>query len=94
MSRLFNRVIEFRIEGEIYDTDTKPESILNNYKWSFEDNTDGNIQLFAHHKDFRGKINKVTKIGKIKPWKIPDTEYLTPLWLNRYIVENGISAIY
>lgn len=79
MGRIFNRVLEFRIEGEIYDNKTKPESILNNYNWSFEDNMDGNVQLFAHHKDSRGRITKITKIGKIKPWKKPDTEFFVPL---------------
>jgi hypothetical protein len=79
MPKLFNRIIEFHIEGEIYDNDTKPESILNNYNWSFEDNVDGNIQLFAHHKDKRGRITKITKSGKIKPWKKPDTERFIPL---------------
>lgn len=79
MSRLFNRVIEFHIEGEVYDTYTKPESIINNYTWSFEDNMDGNIQLFGHHKDKRGRISKMKKIGKIKPWKTPDTEYFVAM---------------
>jgi hypothetical protein len=68
MPRLFNRTITFNVSGEIYDNETKPESILKNYNWSFEDNCDGNIQLFAHHKDNRGRINKMTKlsIGKTK----------------------------
>lgn len=66
MPRLFNRTITFNVDGEIYDNETKPESILKNYLWSFEDNCDGNIQLFAHHKDRRGRITKMTKhaIGK------------------------------
>lgn len=79
MARLFNRILEFRVEGEVYDTETKPESIINNYTWTFDDNMDGNIQLFAHHKDGRGRISKMTKIGKIRPWKKPDTEYFVPL---------------
>jgi hypothetical protein len=68
MPKLFNRTITFDISGEIYDSETKPESILKNYNWSFEDNCDGNIQLFAHHKDNRGRITKMTKasIGKSK----------------------------
>ena len=79
MSRLFNRVIEFRIEGEIYDNETTPESILNNYNWTFKDNSDGNIQLFAHHKDNRGRINNITKTGKIRQWRKPDSKYFVPL---------------
>lgn len=74
MPRFFNKVLTFHVEGEIYDTTTKPESILKNYLWTFEDNEDGNIQLFAHHKDNRGRITNVTKLPKILPWKKPDTE--------------------
>lgn len=79
MCRLFNRIIEFHVEGEIYDTDTKAEDIINNYNWTFDDNVDGNIQIFAHHKDKRGRISKITKMGKIRRWKKPDTEYFMPL---------------
>lgn len=79
MPRLFNRIIEFHVEGEIYDTKTKPESIINNYTWSYEDNSDGNIQIFAHHKDDRGRITKITKLAKSKPWKKPDTEFFLKL---------------
>lgn len=76
MAKLFNRIIEFHVEGEIYDNETNPESILNNYNWSFEDNMDGNIQLFAHHKDKRGRITKINKLSKIKPWKKPDSKFV------------------
>lgn len=75
MSRIFNRIISFHIEGEIYDQSTKPESIIKNYNWSFEDNQDGNIQIFGHHKDTRGRITKMTKIPKIQRTKVPDTDY-------------------
>lgn len=71
MAKTFDKVITFHIQGEIYDNDTRPESILNNYIWTFEDNLDGNIQLFAHHKDKRGRITNMTKLSKIGPWKKP-----------------------
>lgn len=74
MPRLFNRTITFHVAGEIYDNDTKAESILKNYNWSFEDNCDGNIQLFAHHKDKRGRITKMTKLS-VNKCKKPDTEF-------------------
>lgn len=79
MPRLFTRVITFKVEGEIYDNETKPESIIKNYNWSFEDNMDGNIQIFAHHKDNRGRITKMTKLPLIHRWKKPDTEFFLKL---------------
>lgn len=75
MSRIFNRVVTFHVEGEIYDDGTKPEDIIKNYNWSFEDSMDGNIQIFGHHKDSRGRITKMTKLPKIHRWKTPDTEF-------------------
>jgi|688.fasta_scaffold151852_6 hypothetical protein len=77
MPRSFSKIIEFRIDGEIYDDKTKPESILNNYDWTFEDSMDGNIQIFAHHKDDRGQITNMTKIGVYKPYYKSDTERIT-----------------
>lgn len=79
MPRLFNRIIMFHAEGEIYDDKTRPESIIQNYSWSYEDNCDGNIQIFAHHKDNRGRITKLTKLDKISKWKIPDTEFFVKM---------------
>lgn len=79
MPKIFNRIITFHIEGEIYDTDTSPESIIRNYNWSFEDHMDGNIQIFGHHKDSRGRITKMTKLPKIHKWKTPDTEFFLKL---------------
>lgn len=70
--RLFNRVIEFIVEGEIYDKNASAESILNNYNWSFDDNIDGNVQLFAHHKDTRGRITQLTRSSKIRKCRKPD----------------------
>lgn len=76
MSRIFNRVLNMRVEGEIYDTkDTTPESILKNYDWSFRHNDDGTITIKGnHHKDSRGRITKVSVLPKIHLWKKPDTE--------------------
>lgn len=76
MSRTFNRVITFRIEGEIYDSkDTTPESIIRNYNWTFRHNDDGTINVTGRHKDHRGKITKMIKLPKIHKWKTPDTEF-------------------
>jgi hypothetical protein len=79
MSRIFNRVITFHIEGEIFDNSTTPESIIRSYNWTFEDHQDGNIQIFGHHKDNRGRITKMTKLPKIHKWKTPDTEFFLKL---------------
>lgn len=76
MPRLFNRVMTFHIQGEIYDThDTTPESIIKNYDWSFRRNTDNSISLVGRHKDVRGKITKMIPLPKIHLWKKPDTEF-------------------
>jgi hypothetical protein len=79
MARIFNRILTFHVRGEIYDTYTSPESILNNYEWTFDDNVDGNIQMFAHHKDDRGRITDLIKLPKIHKWKTPDTEFFLKL---------------
>ena len=77
MPRIFNRIITFHIEGEIYDTSTTPEDIIRNYTWSFKDYCDGKDHLFieATHKDTRGRITKITRLPKIHKWKKPDTEF-------------------
>lgn len=75
MSRQFNRVITFHVEGEIDDKKTSPESIIKNYEWSFEYNEDGNIQIFGFHKDNRGRITNMTRLPKIHKWKTSDTEF-------------------
>jgi len=76
MPRLFNRTLTFKIEGEIFDTDTKPEDIIKNYVWSFSnEDRPHSFVLTAHHKDSRGLITKVTPLSKIGKWKKPDTEY-------------------
>lgn len=75
MPKLFTRILTFKVEGEIYDNETKPEDIIKGYDWSFEDSMDGNIQIFGHHKDNRGIINSMIKLPKIHKWKTPDTEF-------------------
>ncbi len=79
MSRIFNRILTFHVVGEIYDNETKPEDIIKNYNWSFDDNVDGNIQIFGHHKDNRGRITNMIKLPKIHKWKKPDTEMFLKL---------------
>ena len=52
MPRLFTRQLSFIIEGEIYDTETKPEDIIKNYDWYTKEGENGDdINLSAHHKD-------------------------------------------
>lgn len=76
MPRYFNRVVNFSIRGEIYDTkDTTPESIIKNYNWSFSDNDDNTITITGHHKDRRGRITKMVKLPRIYLPKKPDTEF-------------------
>ncbi len=81
MPRLFTRILTFKIEGEIYDTHTTPESILRNYNWSFKDYGDGRDHFFIEgdHKDTRGRITKITRLPKIHKWKKPDTEFFLNL---------------
>ncbi len=79
MSRLFNRIITFHVRGEIYSSYTTPEDIINNYDWSFDDNEDGNVQVFGHHKDYRGRITDLIKLPKIHPYKQSDTELFLKL---------------
>jgi len=69
MSRVFNRILTFHVRGEIYDSYTSPEEILNNYDWSFDDNYDGNIQLSAYHNDDKGKITQLVKLPRIQLMK-------------------------
>lgn len=77
MPKIFNRVLSFRVEGEIYDTETKPEDILKNYTWSFR-NHDGNNKVFlvAEHKtNKQGTITNIVPLNKIQKWRKPDSEY-------------------
>lgn len=76
MPRYFNRIVNFSIKGEIYDTkETTAESIIRNYNWSCRENDKGDIVITGKHKDPRGRITKITKLPNIyKPSK-PDTEF-------------------
>lgn len=74
MPRIFNRVITFHVEGEIYDHETSPESIIKNYDWHVRNDTDGKVHVVASHKDNRGRIISMTHLPKIHPWHKPDTE--------------------
>lgn len=75
MPKLFNRVLSFRVEGEIYDTSTSAEDIIRNYNFKFVDYGDGKDHFFIEgtHKDNRGRITKITRLPKISKWKKPDT---------------------
>lgn len=77
MPRLFNRLITFKVEGEIYDNETRAEDIIKNYTWSFKDYNDGKDHFFMEstHNDRRGRIVKVIKTPKISKCKNADTEY-------------------
>lgn len=77
MPRTFHRIISFEIEGEIYDTFTKPEDVIKSYEWHFKgyhDNREDKCFLEAHHNDNRGRITSVTLRPKIKRTDKPDTE--------------------
>lgn len=77
MSRTFSRKLSFVVEGEIYDAETSPESIIKNYDWhDMTSNYENSIHLMADHKDNRGKITKMYRIDPIqKVSKKPDSEY-------------------
>lgn len=75
MPRIFNRVISFRVEGEIYDNTTTPEDIIRSYDWSFKHDGGNSIFCSASYDDNRGRITNMTRLKKIQKWKKPDTEY-------------------
>lgn len=82
MPRIFNRVITFHVEGEIYDRHTKPEDIIRGYNFSFKDYSDNHGDHFfieGMHKDVRGRITKIIKLPRIHLWKKPDTEMFLKL---------------
>lgn len=81
MPRLFTRIITFKVEGEIYDTHTSPEDIIQNYTFMLKDYNDGKDRSFLelNHKDARGKITKMARLPKIRKWKVPDTEFFLKL---------------
>lgn len=79
MPRIFDRVLTFHVQGEIYDDKTAtPDSIINNYMWEQKD-VDGEIHLVGRHKDSRGRINKMVKLPKVHPWHKSDTELFVKL---------------
>lgn len=77
MPRTFTRIIRFKIEGEIYDTETKPEDIIKNYIWKVTNsNYHDHISITTEHKDHRGRITTIEKLPGIqKVPKHPDSEY-------------------
>lgn len=77
MPRLFNRIVTFKVEGEIYDRSTKAEDIIKNYDWKCHENPkDSNeFDVIGKHKDKRGRITKMTRLPKIHLYKKPDTEF-------------------
>lgn len=75
MSKKFTRILRFKVEGEIYVAGVTPENIIRNYLWSCRNSTDGKIFMVGCHNDSNGAITKITRIPKILPPAIPDTEY-------------------
>jgi hypothetical protein len=79
MPQIFDKVISFHVQGEIYnDKIATPESIINNYEWEQKD-VDGQIHLVGRHKDSRGRINKMVKLSKVKPWIKPQSDLFVKL---------------
>lgn len=76
MSSSFKRTITFNVEGEINDNTASPESIINNYTWSFEYNEDGNIQIFGHHNNNKGRITNISHFPKTTKSKKDETKSL------------------
>lgn len=77
MPKIFNRVLCFRVQGEIYDPETSAEDILRNYNWGFRGDCERcKIFLVGNNSpDTRGYITNIIPLGHIKKWKKPDTEY-------------------
>ncbi len=75
MPKIFNRIISFKVEGEIYDKSTTPEQIIKSYDWSFKHDGSNSIFCSASYDDNRGRITNMTRLNKIQKWKKPDTEY-------------------
>ena len=79
MPQIFDKVISFHVQGEIYnDKIATPESIINNYTWEQKD-VNGEIHLVGRHKDNRGRINRMVKLSKIKPWIKPPSDLFVQL---------------
>lgn len=78
-SKIFDKVLSFHIQGEIYDeTNASPESIISNYDWLQKD-VEGEIHLIGRHKDKRGRINKMVKLSKVHPWIKPQSDLFIKL---------------
>jgi len=75
MPRLFNRIISFKVEGEIYDNHTTAEQIIQSYDWSFRHDGSNGVFCSASYDDNRGRITNMIRLKKIQKWKKPDTEY-------------------
>jgi hypothetical protein len=79
MPKIFDKVLSFHIQGEIYDdSQASAESIINNYAWTQKD-IEGEIHIVGRHKDGRGRINKMVKLSKIHPWIKPKSELFAQL---------------
>ena len=79
MPKIFDKVLSFHIQGEIYDAENiGAESIINNYDWIQKD-VEGEIHLIGRHKDKRGRINKMVKLPKIHPWIRPKSDMFVKL---------------
>lgn len=79
MAKLFDRVITFHVQGEIYNhEDVTPESIINNYTWLPKD-VNGEIHLVGRHKDNRGRINKMVKLPAVHEYHQSDSELFLQL---------------
>ncbi len=79
MPQIFDKVISFHVQGEIYnDKIATPENIINNYVWEQKD-VDGQIYLVGRHKDNKGRINKMVKLSKVKPWIKPQSDLFVKL---------------
>ena len=79
MPRLFDRVITFHVQGEIYnDNDATPESIINGYTW-FPKDVNSEIHLIGRHKDKNGRINKMVKLPAVHEYHQSDSELFLQL---------------
>ena len=79
MPQIFDKVLTFHVQGEIYDDNNiSPESIISNYSWTQKD-IEGEIHLIGRHKDKRGRINKMVKLSKVKPWIKPKSDMFVKL---------------
>lgn len=79
MPKIFDKVLSFHVQGEIYDdSQASPESIINNYNWVQKD-IEGEIHIVGRHKDGRGRICKMVKLSKIHPWIKPKSDLFVKL---------------